>query len=600
MSLISRCLCICVTAMLFFAQSLNAQSASSVSRDSSYSKAQPLSALAKMPVKELTVFKDGHSFVLHEGSMPVDADGNVVMDYLPTPVLGTFWPFSNDKDAKLSAVVASQRKVLIPKTALSVQQFIQANPGAQVQVTEIRNPGSQGASTITYDAQIVGIPVRTSEELESTNPPNSGERLPEYGDLVLLKTASGTATVPLNKIEYITFKENFESKVSSTEFRNLLTLKMDWKGQPGKNADVGMMYLQRGLRWIPEYKISIDGKGNAHLKLQATLVNDLTDLNDVTMNLVVGVPTFAFKDDTDPIALQQVLVETARRATRSEFRNSMSNAIMSQVASFEADDSASTPQGPEVTGSEKNEDLFVFTVKHVTIRKGQRLVLPVYESDLKYKDVYTLTLPFSPPPEVVQHFNQSQQSQVERLLKAPKFMHKIRINNNSDFPLTTAPALLLKNEKVLAQGMMTYTAVGAPNDLELTTAVDLKVRKQDKEIKRTPNAATWQGDQYGKIDLEGTITATNYGPQPADVEIVRYVLGRVGTADRNGKADMVNIFEDYEFLPNGSPELPIWWNWYSWPNWWNRFNGVGKISWKETIKPKETADFHYTWHYFWR
>ena len=229
MSLITRCLSLCLAGSLFFTPALSAQSASESTRDTSYTKAQPLSALAKMPVKELTVFKDGHSFVLHEGSMPVDAEGNVVMDYLPTPVLGTFWPFSSDKDAKLSAVVASQRKVLIPRTALNVKQFIQANPGAQVQVTELRNPGSQTASTVTYDAQIIGIPVRTSEELESTNPPNSGEHLPEYADLVLLKTASGTATVPLHKIEYITFKDNFEPKVSSTEFRNLLTLKMNWK-----------------------------------------------------------------------------------------------------------------------------------------------------------------------------------------------------------------------------------------------------------------------------------------------------------------------------------------------------------------------------------
>ena len=39
------------------------------------SQAAPLSALARMPVKEVTVFKDGHAFVLHEGKMPTDADG---------------------------------------------------------------------------------------------------------------------------------------------------------------------------------------------------------------------------------------------------------------------------------------------------------------------------------------------------------------------------------------------------------------------------------------------------------------------------------------------------------------------------------------------
>ena len=31
-------------------------------------------APASMPVKEITIFKDGHAFVLHEGEMPTDAD----------------------------------------------------------------------------------------------------------------------------------------------------------------------------------------------------------------------------------------------------------------------------------------------------------------------------------------------------------------------------------------------------------------------------------------------------------------------------------------------------------------------------------------------
>ncbi|MBE3068865.1 MAG: hypothetical protein IMZ66_01375, partial [Planctomycetes bacterium] len=53
-------------------------------------------SLAGMPIREVTVFKDGHAFVLHEGNAPVDASGRVVLDYLPSPVLGTFWPYSAD------------------------------------------------------------------------------------------------------------------------------------------------------------------------------------------------------------------------------------------------------------------------------------------------------------------------------------------------------------------------------------------------------------------------------------------------------------------------------------------------------------------------
>ena len=35
--------------------------------------ATPLEATEQLPIKEVTIFKDGHTFVLHEGLMPVDA-----------------------------------------------------------------------------------------------------------------------------------------------------------------------------------------------------------------------------------------------------------------------------------------------------------------------------------------------------------------------------------------------------------------------------------------------------------------------------------------------------------------------------------------------
>ena len=57
-----------------------------------FAETPPLKALARLPVKEITVFKDGHAFVLHSGRMPTDAAGQVVLDYLPSPVIGTFWP----------------------------------------------------------------------------------------------------------------------------------------------------------------------------------------------------------------------------------------------------------------------------------------------------------------------------------------------------------------------------------------------------------------------------------------------------------------------------------------------------------------------------
>jgi len=183
-------------------------------------------------------------------------------------------------------------------------------------------------------------------------------------------------------------------------------------------------------------------------------------------------------------------------------------------------------------------------------------------------------------------------------MNAPKVMHTIRLTNQSKYPLTTAPALILNGERVLAQGMTTYTAVGADSDLVLTVATDVRVKKSDKETQRTPNAVNWQGDNYGRIDLNGTITLTNFRSQPIDLEVTRNVLGNVGKADHGGDAAMVNVFEDETFSPRA--DYPYWWGYYSWPAWWSHFNGVGRIKWKLTLEAGKSIELGYTWHYFWR
>jgi hypothetical protein len=570
-----------------------------------FQKAAPLSALAKMPIKEITVFKDGHAFVLHSGRMPTDDAGNVLMDYLPTPVLGTFWPYLSEKDAKLSAVTASQHRVEVPRTALSVRELMEANPGAEVFVEEVGGK--------KYLARIVGVPERSGEESQATSPPNSPEKLPEKGNVILLKTDEGTAVVAFERILGVTFKGEYKKSLAQEEFRNLLTLKLGWPDQkPRKQADVGMLYLQKGIRWIPSYKISIDGKGEALVQLQATLINEMADLDDVTVNLVIGVPTFAFQETLDPIGLQQTMAQLSPYfQSNSQTSNAFSNSIMTQQMARSSErmagmggmggPGAGAPPadlGPEVSGSDRSEDLFIFTVKHVSLKKGQRLAVRVTENTLKYKDAFTLEVPFAPPPEMRMHVQNPQQAALARLANSPKVQHKIRLTNLGNSPLTTAPALILSGDRVLAQGMMTYAAPGAVVDLALTTAPDIAVTKTDKEIKRTPHAGEWNGNRFGKIDLEGSIHLMNHRNQPVDLEVTRYVLGNVGRAGEGGVAEMINVFENGDFQSGGG--YPQWWYGYGWPAWWSHFNGIGRITWKLTLPPQKGTDLSYTWNYYWQ
>ena len=264
-----------------------------------------------------------------------------------------------------------------------------------------------------------------------------------------------------------------------------------------------------------------------------------------------------------------------------------------------AETSPTADLGPDIGGADQVEDLHIFTVNHITLKKGQRMTVPVAEFTVPYTDVFELDIPVAPPNEVLRQFNNRQQEEIAKLLSAPKVMHKIRLENKSEHPFTTAPALIVRDDRVLGQGMMTFTAKGGSSDLPITTAVDIQVKKIENETSRTPNAVNWNRDSYSRIDLTGTVTLTNYRNKPVTIDVVRHVLGNITSAGEEGKIETINLIEDVSSAAD--PSLyPYWWRWWSWPYWWNHFNGIGRIKWKVTLDAGKSIDLKYQWHYYWR
>ena len=155
--------------------------------------------------------------------MPTDEAGNIQLDCLPRPVLGTFWPFCADKNAKLESVASTRRRVRVERTALEIREFIEANVGAAVTITE---KGWQDRPGESYSATILEIPIRTSEEIAATSAPYAEPGLPQKGAIVLLQTKQGVRAIALDRILDITFANKPKPTVENDEFRNLLTLRL--------------------------------------------------------------------------------------------------------------------------------------------------------------------------------------------------------------------------------------------------------------------------------------------------------------------------------------------------------------------------------------
>ncbi|MEZ6064539.1 MAG: hypothetical protein R3B90_02265 [Planctomycetaceae bacterium] len=561
---------------------------------------------AALPVREVTIFKDGHAFVLHAGEAAVDADGHVRLDDLPTPVIGTMWSFSRAANASLTGVAAGPRRVEVEQSALTIRELIAANPGAQVLVHQ--------TNELQYLAKIIGIPTRDADEVARLSPDSATVTLSQPGDIVLLETEAGVRAVPIDSLKELTFAAEPTRTLTTERIRNQLTMRLDWRGgQPTKTADVGMTYLQKGLRWIPQYRVTLGDNGKATVELQATLINELADLEDVTAHLVIGVPSFYFKETLDPLALGQTLDRLS-----AYFRNSgqnggspgmnyitsnFSNSIMmqTQVSRMGENHAAGGGAGegvaiPELT--QGDSDLFLFSLEHLTLARGERMIVQIDSWELPAEDLYTLKLPFAPPRELRQYFESQHQAELAQLQSQPQVKHVARLKNETGVPLTTAPAIIIRDGRPLAQAMMTYTSPGSTVDLEVTTAVNLPPSIEEEQTGQIPNAAQFGGDTYERIEMRGTISATNYHNKPVRLEIERMVLGVATEASSDGKITRPGGAGQVAGTWLGS-DARWWWS-YSWPGWWHRVNSVSRIRWNVDIPAGESIELIYQWHYFWR
>ncbi len=524
--------------------------------------------LKQLPIREVTIFKDGTSWIRHQGELRATS-GNVALDGLPSPVLGTFWASSESDEYQIAAVRAHRRSIRKEIAAVTLRDLLASNVGKTLHWTQ-----AVGGEHHEYAGKI----------LPKTSP-----------DSELILVERDGATFILNP----SLASNLSIEEASTKYTkpsDTKSLELSFNKPVEGAADVSISYVQNGLRWIPSYRVDIDGDGNALVQLQATIVNDFDDLDDVDANLVVGVPSFAFADHLDPISLQEGLVETAsaRSAGRRQAMNMMSNAIMTQSVSMDDYQGASTPQA---TGGDKNEDLFVFTVDNLSLKSGERIVVPIAEYSLDYTPEFKVTIPFGPPKELHRNNSYSSPNDVDIELAKPKVKSYAVLENDSAYPLTTAPALVLKNGALLGQTTMRYTPIGGSYDLELGTAVDVRVRKRDREVQRNLNAVKIAGTTYSRVETEGTILVENLRGTPIDLTVRRETYGEVTSATKGGVIRQHTGEWDDQVA---SYELPRWWSSYSWPIWWHSVNSFASVEWVLEMEPGDETQLGYESQYLWR
>jgi hypothetical protein len=581
-------------------------------------------------VTDVTVFKDGHALVMVQGSAQLEG-GWCRTREVPAPLLGAFWTFVAQENCEVDFVRSGFIETDENRPCLTFEEMIQANAGKEaVIVEEPRSPAVQIVSDagwfpyqngLSHEGTLLGILSHETEkevQTSETLPPGydrwgryvSGqqvqhakeEKVESLASFVMLKTSAGVQLIKRENIRSICFAEDSISTEHPEKKKvREISIRVLRNGEPARgDAALGMVYLQRGIRWIPDYRIELLGNGEARVSLQGTIINELADLDNVDMRLVVGVPSFVMKDSFSPMALREIGLQLGsyfappawrRGETRADY---LSNALMSQVvAVLPRGEPEPSSGGPDVPSEGQQEDLFVYHKSGITLRKGERAVVKLLDVTVPYEDIYTWDVPALPPREMWRHVNQEQIRQLLTALGAPKVMHQIRLTNTGEVPWTTGPATIFKDGTPLGQQVLTYTSVKNKVDVPVTVATDLNTKKEESEASRNLRDIRLNGTDYTKVVVHGKLAVTNFKDRPVRLFVSRKIVGTATAATADGKITSLNVAEETSLLQ----EEQWWWYWWSWPWWFYRINSVSEISWEATIAPGKSAAFEYDWHY---
>jgi hypothetical protein len=600
---------------------------------STYSRTYAETPTAALPIREVTSFKDGHALVLRSGRPTATIAGttaSIEIGELPRAVLGTFWAQCDTSPGSGGAAVPSLRSVRVERrpvdvtrTATSIEDLLRANVGREIRF----RAGTGPASEVLRSGTIRSVSERRAETAGETRPwqPVGGSWRgqtvapvpPQPPEPMVLIDEQGdvTALAPSDLLELRLVGNTPVTSLGEPIEQERMTLDLALPAGQTIAADampgISLMYLQRGLRWIPSYRITMLTDSTLRVELQATLVNELADLDDVLVHLAIGVPSFAFASTPDPMSLRESLDELGlffRQAGDGRTSFMLSNAIMSQSSRMgetrsQSSGGADAP-ADELGASERTEDLFVISLPGITLAKGARMVVPVTSYDVPFESVYRLDLIAAPPAPSLASFPVEVQRSIAQLLDRPVARHVLRLQNvhSKGYPTTTAPAMIVKDGRVLAQGMMTYAAAGASVDLEVGAAVDIAVKSEELESGRQEHVLLRDDLDLTRVDIRCVTTLTNRKNRPVRLEVRKYAFGLPDTVGQGGDSAAMNVFAADAAWSSAlsSAGIAPWWQNYSWPSYWHRVNGAARFSWTLDLPAGQSATLDATWHYFWR
>ena len=476
----------------------------------------------KPALKRIAIFKNGYVFTYREGeAQPLN--GLAYTTEVPVGVMGTVWGYATAPQVRVLQLTAGESEKKEVQRVSDLEELLLANEGLRVKVKGIDQ---------YYEGELMALTPRR-KELVTASAAEIAPRVDSSGYDLALKRAEGVFVIKSGYYSQVEIlgAAKFEKSVTAKEKR--LTFKTE--GASGK-VGLGVAALERGIRWIPSYRIQLQGEPvrEAKLELEAMVINELADLDNTEVHFIVGVPHFLYKDILSPLSLNSTFAGVSSYFQTNA--NLYSNAIMTQSRAGEMrrrDEDESTPatiDTEEQLPATSADELFLYRADQLSLKKGERASLRLFSLTVPCSEVYEWDVPDSTSATY------DEGRAVQNLSNGVWF--GVKLKNQTNMPWTTAPALSFREWKPLGQDMLGFTPVGSDVFVRVSPATEvigshqLEEKSRVREVVRVRNDVT----EYDAITVEGVIKVKNNKKQPVNIVLKRQVNGAVSVVSDGGKA----------------------------------------------------------------
>jgi len=444
-----------------------------------------------------SLFKNGYAVVGRE--FDVSGPGTYLITKIPNGVMGTIW-FTTDAETKLEKVEVTSTTSSVKQPVESIDGLYAANVGKKIRI------GIRNGDKVAGDMQ-EGTLVATGAEF------------------LLLESNGTSMMVPKSSImSMVSLAGPLTHETSTKQSTKVVMIRT-----AGKAGKVRMTSLESGLSWVPSYAIDIRNPAKLTITGKATVLNDLSDLNDVEARFVTGFPNIPFAGQIDPLvyggSVQQfvdILDSIGAPQPNGLLRGGRpaqgvlvsQNGLVRNESDFAGAMDASPLSGTQV------EDLFFYRMPHVTTKTGDRSYHILFESETPYTDIYTWSIADST-------FNNFE---YRGLPDTPADVwHTLRFKNLSGQPFTTGVVTVYKEKEVMGQDTMHYVSAGSSTDVKMTKALDVHAEVDETELSRVRDAfkTGLRVPSYDLVTIEGKLQVTNTKKTPVQMNITKLLTGEV-------------------------------------------------------------------------